>query len=474
LNTPFKKKEIVQANIESLAFGGIGVAFLQGFVVFVKGALPGQKVEALIVRCKRNYAEARLLKILTPSPFEVTPQCEHFGSCGGCLLQHLNYDEQLHQKQSQVEETLAHLGGFTNLKVELILPSPQLFYYRNKMEFSFANHRWLSTKEIHAQQTVEKNFALGLHIPGRFDKVLDITHCHLLSARSNDVLNFLRQFSKNSALKPYSFSDFSGYWRFIVFRESKTLEQFMVNIVTADNPAGEKILFNLAQALQQEFPFISTIVHNINRKKAQIAFGDEEKIIFGTGFIEENLAGLTFRFSANSFFQTNSLQTKRMYQLIVEWGNFRKDNVVYDLYAGTGSIGLFISRLVKKVVGFELVQQAIDDAKINCAINEISNCRFIQGDLLQSLTDISRVINQCEKPDVVIIDPPRSGMHPKLPDKIIQLNPQKIIYVSCNPATLARDLKILCEQYYQLVRIQPIDMFPHTAHCETVVLLEKI
>jgi 23S rRNA (uracil1939-C5)-methyltransferase len=248
----------------------------------------------------------------------------------------------------------------------------------------------------------------------------------------------------------------------------------MVNLVSADFPESNKKVQQLADDLKNEFPFITTIIHNINRKKAQIAFGDEEKIIYGPGFVEEKLAGLKFRISANSFFQTNSLQAKQMYELIAAWGSFNKDHVVYDLYAGTGSIGIFISRLGKKVIGFELIPQAISDAKINAKLNEIDNCEFIQGDLLKSLTDVPKVIDQIGKPDVVIIDPPRSGMHPKLPEKIIQLNPQKIIYVSCNPATLTRDLKVLCERFYHLVRIQAIDMFPHTAHCETVALLEKV
>jgi len=469
----FKKNEVIEVEIESLILGGAGVAHVDGFTVFIKRALPLQKIEAQITKRKNNYAEARIKTILTHSPNEVSPECEHFGTCGGCLFQNLNYEEQLQQKQRQVKETLEHLGGFSDIKVDPILPSLENFFYRNKMEYSFANQRWLLPQEMNPSQIIDNNFALGLHIPGRFDKVLNINKCFLLSERSNDVLNFVQQYTKSSGLAPYSSKDHSGFWRFLVFRESKTLDQFMVNLVTAENAKADKEVIKLADQLKKEFPFITTFIHNVNRKKAQIAFGDEEGIIFGDGYIEEKLGTKKYRISANSFFQTNTLQAEKMYELIAELGDFNQDQVVFDLYAGTGSIGIFISDKVKKVIGCELVAQAIEDAKINCTLNKISNCEFIQGDLLKILTDHQDTINGFGSPDVIIIDPPRSGMHPKLPEKILQLNSQKIIYVSCNPATLARDLKLLCESTFKITRVQPIDMFPHTAHCETVVLLER-
>jgi len=473
MQAKFKKNEAIEATIESLAFGGSGVAHIDGFTILIKGVLPQQRVEAQITRNKKNYAEARLKKVLTHSPFEISPRCDYFGTCGGCRLQNMIYEEQLNQKQRQVKETLIHIGGFTDIKVEEIIPSPETFFYRNKMEYSFSDQRWLSNEEIQSSQIIKNNFALGLHIPGRFDKVLDIRRCFLLSERSNEILNFVNLYTKDSGITPYSSRGHSGFWRFLVFRESKTLNQFMVNLVTAENHEGEKQTLQLAGLLKKEFPFITTFVHNVNRKKAQIAFGDEERIIFGPGYIEEKLGERIYRISSNSFFQTNSLQAERMYKLIKSWGEFEKKQVVYDLYSGTGSIGIFISDVVKKVVGIELIPQAIEDAKKNCFINGIGNCEFIRGDLLKVLENTQSFLEQNDQPDVVIIDPPRSGMHPKLPAKIIQLNPSKIIYVSCNPATLARDLKVLCETTYQILRIQPIEMFPHTAHCETVVLLEQ-
>ena len=465
------KNELIEVDVETLALGGKGVAHLNGFTVMIKGALPQQKIEARITRRKKNYAEAKLKTILTQSPDAVTPRCEYFGTCGGCSFQNLAYEEQLNQKQRQVKETLEHLGGFSNIEVDQIIPSAEIFFYRNKMEYSFSNQRWLLPEEIRTSQIIDNNLALGLHIPGRFDKVLDIHQCFLLSERSNEILNYVRQSARTSGLAPYSTRDHSGFWRFLVFRESKTLGQLMMNLVTAEHAEGEKAVAKLADKLMEEFPFVTTFIHNINRKKAQIAFGDEERIIYGAGYIEEKLGTKKYRISANSFFQTNTLGAKKMYELIAELGEFDKSQVVYDLYSGTGSIGIFISDLVKKVVGCELIQHAIEDAKINCLLNNINNCEFIQGDLLKIIADPQNLLQQHESPDVVIIDPPRSGMHPKLPEKILRLNPQKIIYVSCNPATLARDLKLLCESAFKISRVQPIDMFPHTAHCETVVLL---
>jgi 23S rRNA (uracil1939-C5)-methyltransferase len=473
MQAKFKKNEIIEATIESLAFGGSGVAHIDGFTILIKGVLPQQHVEAQITRNKKNYAEARLKKVITNSPFEIASRCDYFGTCGGCRLQNMIYEEQLNQKYHQVKETLIHIGGFKDFNMDEILPSPETFFYRNKMEYSFSDLRWLSNEEIQSSQIIKNDFALGLHIPGRYDKVLDIKRCFLLSERSNEILNFVRSFTKDSGIMPYSSRGHSGYWRFLVFRESKNLDQFMVNLVTAENRECERHTVQLADLLKEEFPFITTFIHNVNRKKAQIAFGDAERIIFGPGYIEEKLGDRIYRISANSFFQTNTLQAEKMYKLIRNWGAFEKKHVVYDLYSGTGSIGIFISNAVKKVVGIELISQSIKDAKKNCIINGIGNCEFIQGDLLKVLENTPGFLEQNGKPDVVIIDPPRSGMHPKLPEKIIQLNPTKIIYASCNPATLARDLKTLCETTYHITRVQPIDMFPHTAHCETVVLLER-
>ncbi len=467
-----KKQAIVELELESIAFGGKAVAHLEGFTIFVECGLPDQRVNAEIIRKKNNYAEARIVEVISHSSAEVAPQCSYFGDCGGCLFQNLDYHEQIAQKHRQVKESLEHIGGFNDIDVLPIIPSPEIYYYRNKMEFSFANTRWLTDDEIRSGEMFEKDFALGLHVTSHFGKVLDINKCWLLSEQSNQVLRSVKDFARRSDFLPYTTTDHSGFWRFLVIRESKRLNQLMVNLVTASDPDGTQAVRSLAQQLINQFPFITTVVHNINCKKAQIAFGDKEHVIFGTGYIEELLGSIKYRISANSFFQTNSIQAERLYQLIVDWGQFQKDQIVYDLYSGTGGIAIFIANSVKEVVGFELISQAIEDARINCQMNEIENCHFVQGDLKDILANPKQIIESFGKPSVIIIDPPRSGLHPKLPDLILQLESEKIIYVSCNPATLARDLNLLCKEHFKITSVQPVDMFPHTAHCEVVVLLE--
>ncbi|NOZ60225.1 MAG: 23S rRNA (uracil(1939)-C(5))-methyltransferase RlmD [Calditrichaeota bacterium] len=469
----FKRNEIVELTIESLALGGKGVAHVDGYTVFVRRVLPQQRVRAQIVRSKKSYAEARVVEIVERSPFEIEPRCRYFGVCGGCLLQNLSYASQLQQKQSQVEDTIKFLGGFVSVPMMPMLPSPEIFFYRNKMEYSFSPLRWLSREEIDSEQEIERNFALGLHAPNVFDKVVDIHECHLLSRQSNELLNFVRSFAKNTNLKPYTIKKHTGYWRFLVFRETREKSQMMVNIITADDAEGHGAVDEMASQIQREFPFVTTMVHNISRKKAQIAFGDEERVLFGEGFIEEKLGDRIFRISANSFFQTNSRQAERLYQLVVERGDFQGSEIVYDLYSGTGSIGIFIADKVKKVVGFEIIAAAVHDARKNARRNQIENCEFVLGDIKDQVLNTAELIKNFGKPDVIIIDPPRSGMHAKVSEKIIELAPGKIIYVSCNPATLARDLKILCDKEYRLTSVQPVDMFPHTAHVETVAILTK-
>jgi 23S rRNA (uracil1939-C5)-methyltransferase len=452
----FKKNTILELTLESIAYGGKAVAHINGFTIFVERGLPGQKVKARIVRKKNNYAEARIVEVIENSRFEIAPRCQYFGTCGGCLFQNLAYDEQLAQKHQQVKESFEHIGGFKDVEVFPTLGSPEVYYYRNKMEFSFSNHRWLTAEEIQSGETIQRDFALGLHVANHFDKVLDIDQCFLLSERSNQVLRSIKDFALQSDLPPYT-----------------TMDQMMVNIVTASDSEGYLAIESLTQQLIQQFPFITTVVHNVNRKKAQIAFGDEQLVNFGPGYIEELLGSRTYRISANSFFQTNSLQAERLYQLILDWGQFQKDQIVYDLYSGTGGIAIYVADKVKKVVGFELIHQAIEDAKVNCQINAIENCAFIEGDLKDNLSEPDDIVKHYGQPATVIIDPPRSGLHPKLPIKIVQLKPEKIIYVSCNPTTLARDLTMFCLEEYKIISVQPVDMFPHTAHCEVVVLLES-
>lgn len=468
------KGEKITLKIESLAPGGHGVTRVNDFIVFVDRALPGQVVRVKILKKKHNYAEAAVIELIERAPDEITAPCPHFGMCGGCLFQNLDYKKQLAFKHNQVVETLYHIGRFENILIQNIIPSPDIYYYRNKMEFSFSNDRWLSRAEIHSMNKItDRNFALGLHVPKRFDKVFDLEKCLLLSENSNTIFTSIKNWAKSSELPPYSTYTQTGFWRFLVIREGKNTNQVMVNIVTTDDQPHLQQLPALQRMLSKSFPIITTVVHNINRRKAQIATGDEENILFGDGFIYEKLNSYSFQISANSFFQTNTRQAEYLYNKILECGNFSVNDVVYDLYCGTGSIAVHIAQKVRRVVGIELVPQAIDNAQQNCRLNQIDNCLFLQGDLKTHLTHPEKLISQYGKPDIIIIDPPRSGMHPDIPDKILQLSPERIIYVSCNPATFARDLKVLCQTQYKITEIQPVDMFPHTAHCEVIALLIK-
>jgi len=470
----FKKGAEVELQVESLAFGTKGVSRLNGFVIFVEEALPGQRVLAQIFKKKKGYAEARTLEIIQQSPNFVSPRCRHFADCGGCLLQNLEYEIQLLSKQQQVKELLEHIGGVADPPVAPVIGSPQIFFYRNKMEFSFSRQRWLTREEIAQNEiALAKNFALGLHARNRYDKTLAIEECHLQSPLSNLILAVARAFTEKHALLPYTTFGHTGFWRFLVIREGKQTAEVMVNIVTAEVPEGRAAVQQLAEKLRAEIPQITTIVHNINRSKAQIAVGDEEIVLHGPGFIRERLGAFLFQISANSFFQTNTLGAEKLYEIAREFAGLTGQETVFDLYCGAGTIAIFISPQAKQVVGFEIVPQAIRDAGVNCHLNEVRNCTFIRGDLKDELAQTPLLVKRWGRPDVIIIDPPRAGMHPKVVQKSIELSPQRIVYVSCNPSTFARDVKELASVGYQLKKAQPVDMFPHTSHIEVVGALEK-
>jgi len=472
---PLKKGSEIDLEIESLAFGGQGIARVDGFVVFVQDALPGQRVRARLIRKRGGYGEGRVLQVLRQSADFVEPRCRHFDDCGGCILQNYSYAAQLEAKRRQVAETLQHLGGFSEPPIPPPIPSPDIFYYRNKMEFSFSPQRWITRAEVRGKTLVApKDFALGLHVRDRYDKILAVEECHLQSDWSNQVLAAVRSFTEKHPLRPYTTRDHSGFWRFVVLREGKHTAERMVNLVTAEHPLGREEVAKLADILRQQFPDITTIVHNLNRKKAQIAFGDEEIVLHGPGYIREGIGDYIFRISANSFFQTNTLAAERLYKKVEEYATLSGRETVYDLYCGAGTISIYVSKFANRVVGFEMVPQAIRDAGINCRLNGVSNCAFIEGDLKDELAQVKPIIMRWGKPDVVVVDPPRSGMHPKVVGKLLELSPQRIVYVSCNPATFARDAKELFAASYQLEKVQPVDMFPHTAHIELVSRLVRV
>ncbi|RPI05745.1 MAG: 23S rRNA (uracil(1939)-C(5))-methyltransferase RlmD [Ignavibacteriae bacterium] len=480
-----KRGDELVLEITDAAFEGKAVARHEGLVVFVEHAVPGDVVLARLSKIKKSYAEAKLVRIERPSALRVDPRCKYFGVCGGCKWQHVEYQAQLRFKQQQVVDSFERIGGFVDVPLLPIIGADEIYFYRGKMEYSFAEQQWLTLpppkpKEGNSPEDrsgeegpnavpLPPPVFLGLHVPQRYDKVLDIDECHLQSVVSNQILNFTRAFARRNNLDVYDSDRNSGYLRFLVIRESKRTKEVMANLVTFES--RPEILDKYAQELKDHVKEVTTVVNTINSKKAQIAFGESEKISLGSGWIHEQLGSRNFSISASSFFQTNVQQAEKLYQVVKDFGEFKSTDVVFDLYSGTGSIAIFISDGVKEVVGIESVESAIRDAEKNAQSNGITNCQFLLGDLKDRLTSDTSWMSSHAHPDALVIDPPRNGMHPKVVEEILALTPERIVYVSCNPATQARDVKLLCAEQYRLVRLQPVDMFPHTFHIENVALL---
>ncbi len=458
----------VDLYIEKLAFGGKAVAKVDGFVVFLDRAVPGQTVRARITKKKRNYAEGRLVEVLSQSPHYRAPVCPHFGICGGCLWQDIAYEEQLFWKRRHVIESLEHIAGAGETEVLPIVPSPETLHYRNKMEFTFSAKRWLLPEELEEEHSPDALFALGLHVRGFFDKVFNIDECLLQSHTASAILREVREWARKSGLPAYSIRSHEGFWRFLVIREAKRTGQILVHLITSGDSGARALMDRFADHLHTKFPGITTLIHSMNDKKSQVAVGDSSRVLFGPGFIEEMLGDLRFRISANSFFQTNTLGAEKLYEHVARVADFNDSEKVWDLYCGTGSIGIFIASRVKEVVGIELVEDAVKDARENCRANGIHNCTFLAGDL----KDVIRQASEAGPPDVVIADPPRPGMHPKVVKTLLELAPKRIIAVSCNPASLARDAALLMDAY-EIKSVQPFDLFPHTPHVECVVRFDK-
>ncbi len=481
-----KRGDKLEFQIEKYAFEGKGISRIQkegsderksGYVVFVNGSYPGDTVEARITKTKKSFAEAVAEKILVPSPFRIQARCKYFGTCGGCKQQDLNYQVQLSYKHDQVKEIFERLGGLSGFEMDDIIPSEKIFYYRNKMEYSFADKRWLTKAEIGSQEILDKEFALGLHVPGVYDKVLDIDECFLQSELSNKILNLTRKFFKERSVPVYSTNTHQGYLRNLVIKQSHRSEEksgegagLMVNLVTASE--NDELMKEYSEQLLKEIPQITTIINNINLKKAAVAAGDYEKLYYGEGFIYDYIGKYKFRISANSFFQTNTIQAENLYNTALEFAELNGDEIVYDLYSGAGTIAIYLSDKAKEVYAFESVEPAVKDAEENAVINGIKNVNFITADLYKSFLPIVEE-KKLPQPDTIIIDPPRNGMHKNTVNDVAELSPAKIVYVSCNPATQVRDIKMLKEAGYQLIKIRPVDMFPHTYHIENVALLKR-
>lgn len=460
----------IRLTIDDAAFEGKTVSRVDGFVVFVDGAVPGDVVTARVMKVKKFFAEAKVVGIVEPSKLRVTPRCQYFGICGGCKWQHVDYNAQLQFKHQHVVDAFERIGGFSSVNILPIIGARDIYFYRNKMEFSFSRQQWIT--DILKPQTSDLQTFLGLHVPQRYDKVLDIEECHLQSPLSNQILNFTRSFAMEEGLPVYSSDSDEGYWRFLVIRQSKRTNEVMVNLVTFDD--RPEVMKRYARQLVNSIPAITTVVNTINSKKAQIAFGEVERIYHGDGIIHEKIGNHRFVISASSFFQTNTDQAERLYTVARDFAELSKSDVVWDLYSGTGTIAIFISDAAKEVVGIESAESAVKDAEKNARLNGVENCSFVLGDLKERLINDTNWMKSHRRPDVLIIDPPRSGMHPKVVGEIFALAPARIVYVSCNPTTQARDLKMLCAAQYRLVQLQPVDMFPHTYHVENVALLDRI
>jgi len=460
---PVKKHEELDLRVEKLAFGGQGISRLNEYVIFIDRVLPGDLVHAKIYHRKKNYAQARTLRLIESSPLRQQAPCPYFGWCGGCTWQNLAYAEQLKVKQEHVEESLRRIGGFEQIEVLRTLPSPQIWGYRNKMEFSFSDRRWLLPEEL-GKEEIDKNFALGLHIPGTFDKIIDIRNCLLQSEPANQILRIVHSYARRNNLSPYGIKSHSGYLRFLVIRQSLSEGHLMVNIVTADRNPDK--LEPLAAQLIKQVPEVRSVINTVNSKKAQIAAGEEEILLAGESRIQDKIGSFRFNISAGSFFQTNTAQAARLYEVVINKAALSGEEIVWDLYAGTGTISLFLARKARFVYAFELVESAVSDGKNNARENQLSNIEFISGDLLYNL-------EHCQvAAGIIVTDPPRSGMHPKVCEFLAGCGARRLIYVSCNPTTMARDLEIL-QTGYQIISVQPVDMFPHTYHIESVALLEK-
>jgi len=458
-----KKGEFIELEITGMAFGGKGLAKVDGLAVFVEKAVPLDRIKARIVKKKKSFAEAVAVEIIEPSPYRINPPCEYSGFCGGCKWQFLQYDRQLHYKRQHVEESLEHIGLIKNVPVHPVIQSEKIFGYRNKMEFSCSDRKWLLPSDF---ATGEKNigFALGLHVPGTFDKVLDIRACLLQPEEGNMILEDAKAFMKNSGVPPYGIKSHEGFWRFLMLRNSAANGNWMVNMITSTE--NRKIVEPLAALLTEKYPGVVSVINNITSSKAAVATGEYETVLAGSPYIKDKIGDFKFEISANSFFQTNTPSAQILYEKVKEFAGLSGRETVLDLYSGTGTIPVFLSANAGLITGLEIVESAVSDAKKNCLANGISNCTFVLGDIRESLSKISK------KPDVVIIDPPRAGMHKDVVKQVAEMAPERIVYVSCNPATLARDIFLLKESY-EVTEVQPVDMFPHTWHIESVARLEK-
>lgn len=463
-----KKLDLILENvkIEAVAAEGKSLAHVDGTVVFVEFAVPGDIVNVKVTKKKKNYMEGFILEIVKPSEDRLQPFCEHFGICGGCRWQPLPYDMQLKAKQQQVWDQLVRIGHLEIPDISPILPSDKTKYYRNKLEFTFSNKRWIYNNEDPDSLTDEERLGLGFHVGKFFDKVLDIKHCSLQPEPSNEIRLFIREYAVTHGLEFYNIRENTGFLRNIIVRNNQVGDVMLTVCFAYDDQ--DKIV-PMLDAIAAEFPQIKSLHYVIN-EKLNDSISDLDCILYkGEDAIWETMGKLKFKIGPKSFYQTNSEQAYKLYSVAKEFAALTGNEVVYDLYTGTGTIAQFISDNASKVIGIEYVKEAIEDARINAEANGITNCTFFDGDMKDILT--ADFIKEHGKPEVMIIDPPRAGMHPDVVKVIMEAAPERIVYVSCNPASQARDLAMMSTMY-EITAVQPVDMFPHTMHVENVCALK--
>lgn len=461
-----KPELLTEIAIERMAAEGKCLARVNGQVIFVSGVAPGDVVDLRIVKKKRNYLEGAPVKFHTYSEQRAEPFCQHYSTCGGCKWQHIDYQHQVAYKQQEVVDQLTRIGKVDLPPISPILSSDKTREYRNKLEFTFSNKRWLTREEIAQGDDINRN-GLGFHMPGQFDKVLNIQHCHLQEDPSNAIRLAVRDYALSHGFTFYDLVNHGGLLRNLIIRTSSTGEIMVIVQFGENNPADiQKIM----DYIHGSFSEITSLNYVINTKKNE-TFHDLEVVCYkGAPYITEKMENLAFRIGPKSFYQTNSSQAYALYKVARDFAGLTGEEIVYDLYTGTGTIAQFVASQAKKVVGIEYVTEAIEDAKTNAQLNGLSNCHFYAGDMKDLLNH--ELIQKEGRPDVIISDPPRAGMHPDVVQTLLQIAPHKIVYVSCNPSTQARDLALL-DAAYAVKAVQPVDMFPHTHHVENVVLLEK-
>ena len=463
-------KKVIFENITVLDAGAKGVSVAkapEGQVIFIPNVVPGDVVDVQTFKKRKAYFEGKAIKFHQYSSDRVEPVCQHFGACGGCKWQNMNYDKQLFYKNQEVFNNLKRIGKIELPIFEPILGSAKQFFYRNKMEFGFSDSRWMTDAEIQSGTEIENKNALGFHIPKMWDKILDIEKCHLQEDPSNAIRNEIKRFATENNITFFNARNHTGLLRTLMIRTASTGEIMVLLQFFQEDKAQRELLLNHIYAT---FPQITSLLYVINGKANDTLYDQDIKLFQGRDYILEEMEGLHFSINAKSFYQTNSDQAYELYKITREFAGLTGNEVVYDLYTGTGTIAQFVSKQAQKVIGVEAVPEAIADAKENAKRNNISNCEFFVGDMKNVFND--EFIAQHGQPDVIITDPPRDGMHKDVVEQILKIAPEKVVYVSCNSATQARDLALMDEKY-KVTRVRPVDMFPQTHHVENVVLLEK-